>query len=153
MRPPAIAAVDVAKAQAEGRVRMVELETMYVDRVASEAEHEAVKRLLMAHFHLPTERVEQLVALAELREQRVVPIAQPLVDGVPDRLARDGAPVRAAAAHLHVALDHDHVRALLGGEHGSAFAAIAQRGHVAGAQFHPERSAAVGARLLQNFIE
>jgi uncharacterized tellurite resistance protein B-like protein len=43
------------------------LETMYVDRVASEAEHEAVKRLLMAHFHLPTERVEQLVALAEVR--------------------------------------------------------------------------------------
>ena len=38
-------------------------------------------------------------------------------------------------------------------ENGSAFAAIAQRGHVAGAQFHPERSAAVGARLLQNFIE
>ena len=38
-------------------------------------------------------------------------------------------------------------------EHGSAFASIAQRGRVAGAQFHPERSAAVGARLLQNFIE
>ena len=38
-------------------------------------------------------------------------------------------------------------------EHGNAFAAIAQRGRVAGAQFHPERSAAVGARLLQNFIE
>ena len=42
---------------------------------------------------------------------------------------------------------------LASSEHGSAFAAIAQRGHVAGAQFHPERSAAVGARLLQNFIE
>ena len=42
---------------------------------------------------------------------------------------------------------------LASSEHGSAFAAIAQRGLVAGAQFHPERSAAVGARLLQNFIE
>ena len=42
---------------------------------------------------------------------------------------------------------------LASSEHGSAFAAIAQRGRVAGAQFHPERSAAVGARLLQNFIE
>jgi glutamine amidotransferase len=37
--------------------------------------------------------------------------------------------------------------------HGQTFAAIVQRGAVAGAQFHPERSAAVGARLLQNFIE
>jgi len=37
--------------------------------------------------------------------------------------------------------------------HGQAFAAVVQRGRVAGAQFHPERSAAVGARLLQNFIE
>lgn len=38
-------------------------------------------------------------------------------------------------------------------EHGEAFAAAVQRGHVAGAQFHPERSAAAGARLLRNFIE
>ena len=38
-------------------------------------------------------------------------------------------------------------------ENGSSFAAIAQRGRVAGAQFHPERSAAVGACLLRNFIE
>jgi glutamine amidotransferase len=38
-------------------------------------------------------------------------------------------------------------------EHGQPFAAVVQRGRVAGAQFHPERSAALGARLLQNFIE
>lgn len=37
--------------------------------------------------------------------------------------------------------------------HGEAFAAVVQRGNVAGAQFHPERSAEVGARLLRNFIE
>lgn len=36
--------------------------------------------------------------------------------------------------------------------HGAAFAAVVQRGNVAGAQFHPERSAAVGARLLANFL-
>ena len=36
--------------------------------------------------------------------------------------------------------------------HGLPFAAVVQRGNVAGAQFHPERSGAVGARLLQNFI-
>lgn len=37
--------------------------------------------------------------------------------------------------------------------HGASFAAVVQRGNVAGAQFHPERSAGTGARLLRNFIE
>lgn len=36
--------------------------------------------------------------------------------------------------------------------HGARFAAMVQRGHVVGAQFHPERSAATGARLLANFL-
>lgn len=36
--------------------------------------------------------------------------------------------------------------------HGQRFAAVVQRGHVAGAQFHPERSGAAGARLLHNFL-
>ena len=38
-------------------------------------------------------------------------------------------------------------------EHGAAFAAVVQRGNVAGVQFHPERSAGTGARLLRNFLE
>ena len=38
-------------------------------------------------------------------------------------------------------------------EHGERFAAVVQRGRIGGAQFHPERSATVGARLLKNFIE
>jgi len=37
--------------------------------------------------------------------------------------------------------------------HGEDFAAVVQRGNVAGAQFHPERSAATGARLLENFLK
>lgn len=36
--------------------------------------------------------------------------------------------------------------------HGVPFAALVQRGNVAGAQFHPERSGAAGARLLENFV-
>lgn len=36
--------------------------------------------------------------------------------------------------------------------HGQPFAAIVRRGNVMGAQFHPERSAAAGARLLHNFL-
>jgi glutamine amidotransferase len=36
--------------------------------------------------------------------------------------------------------------------HGEHFAAVVARDAVAGAQFHPERSASVGARLLANFL-
>jgi glutamine amidotransferase len=38
-------------------------------------------------------------------------------------------------------------------EHGGQFAAIVQRGQVAGVQFHPEKSADVGLRILRNFVE
>lgn len=37
-------------------------------------------------------------------------------------------------------------------DYGGAFSAVVQQRNFYGAQFHPERSAAVGARLLQNFI-
>lgn len=37
-------------------------------------------------------------------------------------------------------------------EHGSTFCAAVARGNIAGAQFHPERSGAVGARFLRNFL-
>lgn len=36
--------------------------------------------------------------------------------------------------------------------YGDEYAAVVRRGHCWGAQFHPERSAAVGARLLENFL-
>jgi len=38
-------------------------------------------------------------------------------------------------------------------DYGAPFSAIVRQGNVCGMQFHPERSAAVGARLLQNFLE
>jgi len=38
-------------------------------------------------------------------------------------------------------------------EHGGAFAAVVQRGHIGGVQFHPEKSGDVGLRILRNFVE
>ena len=37
-------------------------------------------------------------------------------------------------------------------DYGGAFSAVVRRGNVCGMQFHPERSSALGARLLRNFL-
>ena len=67
-----------------------------------------------------------------------------LLDGIPD-----GA--QAYFVHSYAAPVTDDCLARCG--HGADFAAVVQRGNVAGAQFHPERSAATGARLLENFLK
>ena len=41
---------------------------------------------------------------------------------------------------------------LAGADHGGAFSAVVRKGNICGMQFHPERSATVGARLLRNFL-
>ena len=38
-------------------------------------------------------------------------------------------------------------------EYGRPFSAVVRRGNVCGCQFHPERSGAVGARILKNFLD
>ena len=70
--------------------------------------------------------------------------ADPLLDGV----AHGG---QAYFVHSYAAPVTDDCLAIC--EHGQPFAAMVRRGNVAGAQFHPERSGAVGARLLQNFLQ
>jgi glutamine amidotransferase len=67
----------------------------------------------------------------------------PLLDGI-----ADGA--FAYFVHSYAAPIGDST--LAGVDYGGAFSAVVQNRNFFGAQFHPERSAAVGARLLQNFI-
>jgi glutamine amidotransferase len=42
---------------------------------------------------------------------------------------------------------------LASSDYGGAFSAVIARDNYYGMQFHPERSAAVGAKLLRNFLE
>lgn len=70
--------------------------------------------------------------------------ASPLLDGVD---------AGASAYFVHSYAAPVTVDCIAACTHGESFAAMVRRGNVAGAQFHPERSAAVGARLLSNFLQ
>ena len=67
---------------------------------------------------------------------------------------------RGLPANPHVFFVHsyfpvpDHPEeAIATSDYGEVFAAAAARGNVAGVQFHPEKSQAIGLRILRNFIE
>src|SRR5690606_27109042 len=64
----------------------------------------------------------------------------------------DGIAAGAPAYFVHSYAAPVTVDCIASCNYGDDFAAIVQRGNTLGAQFHPERSAAVGARLLSNFI-
>ncbi|WP_386341818.1 imidazole glycerol phosphate synthase subunit HisH [Xanthomonas citri pv. citri] len=64
-----------------------------------------------------------------------------------------GLPERASAYFVHgyaAPVTADTVAAC---DHGGLFTAVVQNGLRSGAQFHPERSADTGARILRNFLE
>ena len=59
--------------------------------------------------------------------------------------------------HAQVYFTHSYVEPVTGDTvavttHGQPFASIVQRGHVAGVQFHPEKSGDVGLQVLRNFL-
>jgi glutamine amidotransferase len=59
--------------------------------------------------------------------------------------------------HAQVYFTHSYVAPVTGDTvavttHGEAFASVVQRGHVAGVQFHPEKSGDVGLQVLRNFL-
>lgn len=69
--------------------------------------------------------------------------AHPLLDGIDDSMQ---------AYFVHGYAAPVTADAIATCSHGERFAAVVARGNCQGAQFHPERSAAVGARLLENFL-
>ena len=61
------------------------------------------------------------------------------------------------ANHAQVYFTHSYVAPVTGDTvavttHGESFASVVQRGHVAGVQFHPEKSGEVGLQVLRNFL-
>lgn len=69
--------------------------------------------------------------------------SNPLFDGLDDA-------VQAYFVHSYAVPVGDYTLAAT--EHGQPFSAVIARGNFFGMQFHPERSSAVGARLLRNFL-
>ena len=70
----------------------------------------------------------------------------PVTDGIPE-----GGHVYFTHSYILDAADETDVIAWT--DHGSRFAAAVARGNVAGMQFHPEKSQALGLRLLGDFLE
>jgi len=68
----------------------------------------------------------------------------PLVDGLPDP---------STFYHVHTFVPHpsDPADVLGVADYGTEFASVVERGNVAGAQFHPEKSSTHGLALLRNF--
>lgn len=65
----------------------------------------------------------------------------------------DGIDPRAAVYFVHGYAAPVDACTVASATHGDAFAAVVRRGRYCGMQFHPERSAAVGAALLRNFLQ
>ena len=75
-----------------------------------------------------------------------------LVPPKPSRLL-DGVPTGAQVYFTHSYAAPVTVDCVGVTTHATPFAAVVERGHVFGVQFHPEKSAAAGLRILRNFLD
>lgn len=74
------------------------------------------------------------------------------------RLLQPDALLAGASAHDYFYFVHSYAAPVsactsAATDYGESFSAVVQRGNYHGVQFHPERSAAAGARVLQNFLQ
>jgi glutamine amidotransferase len=73
-------------------------------------------------------------------------------------IRREASIVDEVANGSQVYFTHSYVAPVTGdtvatSAHGEIFAAVVQRAHISGVQFHPEKSGDVGLRILRNFVE
>ena len=73
-------------------------------------------------------------------------------------IQREASIVDEVANGSQVYFTHSYVAPVTGDtvavtQHGETFAAVVQRGHISGVQFHPEKSGDIGLRILRNFVE
>jgi glutamine amidotransferase len=73
-------------------------------------------------------------------------------------IGRESSIADGVAPDAQVYFTHSYVAPVTGDtiavtEHGEPFASIVQRAHIAGVQFHPEKSGDIGLRVLRNFLE
>jgi glutamine amidotransferase len=94
--------------------------------------------------------VRQLVPATGIRVphmgwNRLLPMREsPLLHDVPER---------AYAYFVHSYAAPLSAATVAACDHGGLFSAVVQQGRCCGAQFHPERSADAGARILANFLQ
>jgi glutamine amidotransferase len=72
-------------------------------------------------------------------------------------LVRDDSVIAGVAPGAQVYYTHSYIAPVTADtaavtEHGQTFAAVVQRGRIAGVQFHPEKSGEVGLQVLRNFL-
>lgn len=75
------------------------------------------------------------------------------VDLLPGHPLFEGLPEKPWFYFVHSYAMEVGAHTLAGAEYGRRFSAAVQRGNFIGVQFHPEKSAAAGERLLQNFLK
>ena len=94
----------------------------------------------------------------EVRPKPDTTIKVPHVGWNTIELQREASLVEGVPSGAQVYFTHSFVAPVTGDtvavtEHGESFAAIVQRGYIAGVQFHPEKSGDVGLRILRNFVQ
>ena len=75
------------------------------------------------------------------------------LDAILDDPLMNGAGEEPYAYFVHSYAAPISAETIAGTDYGGSFSAIVRRGNLYGMQFHPERSSALGARLLRNFLD
>ena len=110
------------------------------------------------HERLRPHRAEDKEIRSEVSAPVDAQIKVPHVGWNSLELVRDSVIAAGVANGAQVYFTHSYVAPITADtvastDHGEPFASIVERGHVSGAQFHPEKSGDVGLRILRNFLK